>query len=269
MRWALLLLCASCAHAHLVSRHDSLGEVLRSAPVVVLVEVTGPTRRTTEGAETPARRVDDIVGASEAAPLLVQRGGHLHTLQPGDLVLAPLERSPAGRWLYLASATKRPLHVAHGERRPARAFVVAWRAAKASEGDRLDGWIALTRHPAAIARRVGFEALSRNVERVRPAMNAARVERLAAALSEPEVPLDRKLAVVRVMGLTCAHAGADHLAARLLTLSPLKVRHAAANVVGRFLTPDGRRALLQCAEHAGGALAERCTRILARKGGAR
>ncbi len=250
-------------------RHDSIGALLREAPVVVLVEVTGPPHTTTEGSETPARRVEDIVGVSEETPLMVQQGKHLHTLQPGDLVLAPLKQTPAGRWIYLASRTKRPLHVARGERRAARTFAANWRTPKTSEGDRFDWWIALTRHPAAIARRVGFEALSRNVDRVRPAMHAARVEALAAALSEPEVPLERKLAVVRVMGLVCAQAGADHLAARLLTLSPLKVRHAAANVVGRFLTANGRRALLQCAEQAGGALAQRCTRILARKGGAR
>lgn len=256
---------AALVLAHLLASHDAAGEVLRTAQVITLVEVTGPSKTTPEGSETPAKRVVDVVGVSEAELLLIQRGPHRHRLSAGDRLLAPLGRSPAGRWLYLATRVTRPLTVAPNEQRAALGFVTAWRT-PASDADRVDRWIALTRHPASVARRVGFEALSRYGDVVRPAMTPARLARLAAALVEPEVPVERKLAVVRVMALTDGRAAADHLAARLMTLSPVKVRHAAVNLLGRFLTPDGKRALLSCAKHAGGALAERCTRVLARKG---
>ncbi len=266
MRIFTALVWTTAVYAHLIPHHDAVGELLRDAPIVALVEITGAAHPTTEGSETPAKRVTDIVGHTAKALVLVQRGGHLHALQPGDVVLAPIERSPAGRLIYLASRSRRPLHVAQGERRAAIGFVTSWRQPKTTESERIDRWIALTRHPASIARRIGFEALSRNVDTVRPAMTTPRVDALAAALDEPEVPLERKLAIISVLGMVGSTTGAEFLAARLLTLSPVKVRHAAATIVGRFPTPNGRRALLQCAKHAGGGLAERCTRILARRG---
>ncbi len=252
--------------AHLLPVHDATGEVLRAASVVVLVEISGPAKVTTEGSETPATRVADVIGVSEAKLVLVQQGPHRHQLKPGDRVLVPLTRSPAGRWLYLATRTNRPFDVAPREQRAALGFVTDWRT-PARDPDRVDRWIGLTRHPAAIARRVGFEALSRYGEVVRASMNHPRLERLAAALGEPEVPVERKLAIVRVMAIADGRGSANHLAARLMMLSPAKVRHAAASLLGRFVTPASRHALLQCAKHAGGALAERCTRILTRSGG--
>ncbi len=263
---ALLAFVATSAGAHVLPKQDAAADILFAAPVVALVEVTGDAKKTSEGTETPARTLERVIGEVPAELVLVQRGHHTHRLAVGDHLLAPLETTPAGRFVYLGSQMRRPLRVDHGEQRAAVAFVRRWRAARGAPAARLDDWIALTAHPAEVARRVGFEALHRHASDLSTAMTPERVAALAAPLEQPGVPVERRLALVRLIGVLGGEAGADHLATRLQTLSPIRVRHAAATAIGGHLTRKGRQALLECASTGGGALAERCTRILATRG---
>jgi len=232
----------------------------------MLLEVTTKAARTNEGSETAARLLEVVVGVAEGSSItLVQQGQHLHALQPGTLVLAPVQSSPAGRWIYLASRTRRAMVVNPGERRATVAFVRRWRAAAQTDlATRVDDLIALTAHPSAVARQIAFETISRSAVRFRDHMTPSRVETLARPLEQPEVPVERRLAVVRLLALVAGQSAADHLAPRLLAVGPQRVRQAVAGLLGRFPTTNGRRALEHCLVHARGALAERCKRLVVR-----
>lgn len=258
------LLIGAPAAAHLRTPYTSVGITIERAERLAIVRVVANSEPTPEGSETAVERVVDVVGTSAPAMRLVQRGPHPHHLRAGQVVLAPLGTSPAGRWLYLGD-TRRPLEL---EERTARAtvrFVHAWRAeAERPASDRVDEWIALTRNPSAIARRAGFEALTRHADDLRSLMSLSRLELLAAPLEEPEVTEAQRAAVIRLLDRLGGADAADLLAHRFPRLTPPRIRYLAAGVIGRHLTPLGRQTLSACATREGDPLAGRCGRLLAR-----
>ncbi len=257
MIWILVL-------AHLGSSHSPPGETLRKASILSIVKVIDASTPTSEGSETKVARVEDVVGVSAPQMTLVQRGPHTHALKAGTLVLAPLSRSPAGRWLYDAR-TRSALEVRAGELRATRRFVGDWRKPPPeTPGDRLDAWIGLALHSSATGRLVGFDQLTRHASDLERFVDAARLQRLAQPLFEPDTSVERKAAVLRLLAIVGRFDAADLLARRWSDLSPQRLRHLAAGVMARFPTRPGRKTVRACSRGAGGALRERCLRLLPR-----
>ncbi|MCB9538761.1 MAG: hypothetical protein H6704_21195 [Myxococcales bacterium] len=261
-----LVAAPSLARAHLKSSYASAGSTLREATVLVLVEAVSPTQKTPEGARTAVRTVVAIAGRAPETFDMVQQGHHLHSLRAGERVLAPLARSPAGRWRYTAD-TREALQVERRTERAALRFVRRWRAAPAAPpAERLDDWIAATQDPSALARRVGLEAITDHFDRVAPLLRGERLERLAAPLIAPGGAAGDEEVIVRLLGRLPEGRGAVWLARHFAHLSPHRLRHPAAAVIGRHRTPESRAALRRCADEAGGTLATRCARLLGRMG---
>ncbi len=263
---AVVLAGPSLARAHLKSSYASAGDTLRAATILVLVEAISPTQKTPEGARTAVRTVATIAGSAPETFDMVQQGHHLHSLQAGERILAPLLRSPAGRWRYTAD-TRDALHVDRRTERAALRFVERWRAAaEAPPAERLDDWIAATTDPSALARRVALEAITGHLEAVGPLLRGERLERLAAPLVAPGGDAGDEELIVRLLGRLPDGRGAVWLARHFPHLSPHRLRHPAATVIGRLRAPESRAALRRCADEAGGTLATRCARLLARMG---
>ncbi len=263
---AVVLGAPLLARAHLKTSYAGAGETLRTATTLVLIEAISPTRKTPEGAQTAVRTVAVVAGAAPDTFDMVQQGHHLHSLQAGDRVLAPLARSPAGRWRYVAD-TRDALHVERRTQRATLRFVARWRAAPAAPpAERLDDWIAGTTDPSPLARRVALEALTEHFDQLAPLLNGARLEQLAAPLVAPGGAEADEEIVVRLLGRLPEGRGAVWLARHFPHLSPHRLRHPAAAVIARHRAPSSRAALRRCADEAGGTLATRCLRLLARMG---
>lgn len=258
LAWVACLV-VGLAHAHLGTPWKPVAEVLRSAPSVALVEVTGPATPAGVGVEQPVKRLLDLAAPTPPAFVIYQEGAHQHALAVGDRVLLPLTRTPAGGWRYGAD-TRAPLDVPRGQERPTAAFVRSLRAeAPLEPGPALDRGIALLGHPAPLARQVGVELLV--ALGAQAPVTPDRLDRLLDPLNDPAEPLDDRLQRLRVAEIIAGAAAADAVAARLPRLAGDRLRLAAAGLMARHPTPAGRRALAACADEAG-AVGARCGRLL-------
>ena len=252
--------------AHLRTPYQQIGDAIKRAKSLAIVEVVVPSEHLVEETHTRVRLARGTVGAHPPEFTAVQIGAHIHDLRKGERVLMPLTRSPSGRWIYEAS-TREPMTVAAGKERAVERFVRDWRAhADEKPERRLRTWIALTRHSAAIARRAAFEALIAHADRVRPALDDDALEDLASGLFKPEASDTNVGAIVRLVGLLANERGAALLANRFGGLRTLRAQHLAAGVIARHPSATGRAAIARCAETAPAALAERCRRLLPRFG---
>lgn len=246
---------------HLGPMWQTHADALRSAEHFALVRIVVPTKMREDQPHTSVEVLDTIAGTPPAAMNLIQKTRPIHHFKYGQLALLPLARE-GKQWLYLGG-TPRPMLVERNNRRPAVAFVKRWRArpAQALEGD-LDYWLDLLGHPTAIARRLSYFALLGQAAKVEALMNNERIERLAAPLTQPEIPDAEAYYRVRMLAALAGRAGASRLAASFDRLSNDNVRRAAVMVLGQYPTTAARATLKRCAADASGSLQRRCVRSL-------
>ena len=263
---AALAFAPVVARAHLKVVYATAGDTLAEAATLALVELEGKPQRTPEGQRVTVRRVSALAGDVPERFEMVQEGHHLHALRRGDRVLAPLSRTPAGRWAYTGE-TRAALRVDPRTERAALRFVRTWRAARdVPLVERVDVLIGATRHPARLVRGLALEMLALNAQALRPTIDARRLDALAAPLLEPGGDVADREALLRLLGVLAEARGAAWLAAHLDGLSPRGLRHSAATLIGRFDPPGARDTLQRCVRTGGGTLATHCARVLARLG---